>query len=131
MSFETIRINELAKELGLTNKEVIDKFNQLSITGKTHSSTVTLDQVNRLKEFIKDGSVKQIKKPKVFVVKKSKIPEQQVVVKQPEKVKPEVEEKEIKTEIKRPKVEVVKPKSRLEIVRRAPQRPSGEDRPNR
>ena len=52
MSFETIRINELAKELGLTSKEVIEKFAQLSITGKTHSSTVTVDQVKRLKEFI-------------------------------------------------------------------------------
>ena len=29
MSFETIRINELAKELGLTSKEVIEKFAQL------------------------------------------------------------------------------------------------------
>ena len=36
MSFDTIRINELAKELGLTSKEVIEKFSQLSITGKTH-----------------------------------------------------------------------------------------------
>ena len=42
MSFETIRINELAKELGLTSKEVIEKFAQLSVTGKTHSSTVTM-----------------------------------------------------------------------------------------
>ena len=51
MSFETIRINELAKELGLTSKEVIEKFAQLSITGKTHSSTVTVDQVKKLKDF--------------------------------------------------------------------------------
>ena len=55
MSFETIRINELAKELGLTSKEVIEKFAQISITGKTHSSTVTLDQVKRLKDFINAG----------------------------------------------------------------------------
>ena len=52
MSFETVRINELAKELGLTSKEVIEKFAQISVTGKTHSSTVTIDQIKRLKEFI-------------------------------------------------------------------------------
>ena len=52
MSFDTIRINELAKELGMTSKEVIEKFAQISVTGKTHSSTVTVDQVKRLKDFI-------------------------------------------------------------------------------
>ena len=50
MSFETVRINELAKELGLSSKEVIEKFAQISVTGKTHSSTVTLDQIKKLKE---------------------------------------------------------------------------------
>ena len=75
MSFDTIRINELAKELGMTSKEVIEKFAQISITGKTHSSTVTVDQVKRLKDFIASGGVKEVKKPKAFVVKKSKTPE--------------------------------------------------------
>ena len=79
MSFETIRINELAKELGLTSKEVIEKLARISITGKTHSSTLTLDQVKRLKEFISSGEVKEAKKPKAFVVKKAKNTEPSVV----------------------------------------------------
>ncbi len=132
MSFETIRINELAKELGLTSKEVIEKFAQLSITGKTHSSTVTVDQVKKLKDFINAGGVKEVKKPKAFVVKKAKTAEPEV--------KEEVKKEEVEPEVKKtetPKVEVVKPKpqSRLEIVRRAPQRPAGEanttERPQR
>ena len=45
MSYETVRISELAKELGLQSKEVIEKFAQLGVTGKTHSSTVTQDQI--------------------------------------------------------------------------------------
>lgn len=123
MSFETIRINELAKELGLTSKEVIEKFAQLSITGKTHSSTVTVDQVKKLKDFINAGGVKEVKKPKAFVVKKAKTAEPEV--------KDEIKQEEPKAEVKQssaPKVEVVKPKpqSRLEIVRRAPQKPAGE-----
>ncbi len=119
MSFETIRINELAKELGLTSKEVIEKFAQISVTGKTHSSTVTLDQVKRLKEFIASGGVKEAKKPKAFVVKKAKTSEAEPEVK--EEVK---EEKKVQPKVNIPKVEVVKtkPQSRLEIVRRAPQK---------
>ena len=73
MSFDTIRINELAKELKMTSKEVIEKLAQISITGKTHSSTLTVDQVKRLKDFINAGSVKQVKKPKAFIVKKAKV----------------------------------------------------------
>ena len=124
MSFETIRINELAKEMRLTSKEIIEKFSQLGVTNKTHSSTVTMEQVKRLKDFIAAGSVKEVKKPKAFVVKKAKTPEADT----PESV--DTEKQEItKVEVKeRPKVEVVKqaPQSKLEIVRRAPQRPDGQ-----
>lgn len=122
MSFDTIRINELAKELGMTSKEVIDKFAQLSITGKTHSSTVTVDQVKRLKEFIASGGVKETKKPKAFVVKKAKTNDKPVVEEVKEEKKAEVKK------VSAPKVEVVrtKPQSRLEIVRRAPQKPAVE-----
>ena len=124
MSFETIRINELAKEMRLTSKEIIEKFSQLGVTNKTHSSTVTMEQVKRLKDFIAAGSVKEVKKPKAFVVKKAKTPEADT----PESV--DTEKQEVtKVEVKeRPKVEVVKqaPQSKLEIVRRAPQRPDGQ-----
>lgn len=122
MSFDTIRINELAKELGMTSKEVIEKFAQLSITGKTHSSTVTVDQVKRLKEFIASGGVKETKKPKAFVVKKAKTNDKPVVEEVKEEKKAEVKK------VSAPKVEVVrtKPQSRLEIVRRAPQKPAVE-----
>lgn len=126
MSYETVRISELAKELGLPSKEVIEKFAQIGVVKKTHSSTVTVDQIKRLKEFIAEGGVKQTKKPKAFVVKKAK----PVEVAEPEVVKEEkpVEKKvEVKTpvieKVERPRVEVVKPVSRLEIVRRAPRKP--------
>ena len=49
---ENIRVSELAKELGLTSKEVIEKFAQLSITVKSHSNVVTPLQVRKLKDFI-------------------------------------------------------------------------------
>lgn len=137
MSFETIRINELAKELGLTSKEVLDKFAKISVTGKTHSSTVTMEQVKKLKDFIASGGVKEHKKPKAFVVKKAK-PAEKPVVNEVEIKKEEPKPEPVK-KASVPKVEIVKPKqpqSRLEIVRRAPRKPVGEnatstDRPER
>ena len=85
MSYETVRINEVAKELGLQNKEVLDKLAKIGVTGKTHSSTVTMEQVKKLKEFIASGGVQEVKKPKAFVVKKAKSPEVEVVEKKEEK----------------------------------------------
>lgn len=71
-----------------------------------------------MKDFINAGGVKEVKKPKAFVVKKAKTAEPEV--------KEETKKEETEAEVKQssaPKVEVVKtkPQSRLEIVRRAPQ----------
>ena len=129
MSYETIRISELAKELGLQSKDVVEKFAQMGITGKTHSSTVTVDQISRLKDFIANGGVKAAAKPKAFVVKKAK-QEPEVVEEKKEATveKKPVVEKVVKVEkVERPKVEVVKPVSRLEIVRKAPRKLEGEE----
>ena len=139
MSYETVRISELAKELGLASKEVVEKFTQMGITGKTHSSTVTLDQIKRLKDFIANGGVKKTTKPKAFVVKKAKAPEPVVEEKKetkPAEKKPLIEKVPRIEKVERPKVEVVKPVSRLEIVRRAPKKPpvtegSRSERPER
>lgn len=129
MSYETVRISELAKELGLPSKEVVEKFAAIGVTGKTHSSTVTQEQIKRLKAFIADGGVKKTAKPKAFVVKKAKQPVEEV------KVEAKVQEEEVKVEapkskiekVERSRVEVVKPASRLEIVRRAPRKPLNEN----
>ena len=72
MATDNIRVNELAKELNLTSKEVIEKFAQISVTVKSHSSSVTPDQVKRLKDFIAAGSKIEVKKPKAFIVKQTK-----------------------------------------------------------
>ena len=128
MSYETIRISELAKELGITSKEAVEKFAQIGITGKTHSSTVTPDQIKRLKEFIAGGGVKKAQKPKAFVVKKAKqAPVEEAPVKEApsEEIKPEVKVERLE----RPKIEKAKPINRLEIVRRAPKPENRPERP--
>ncbi len=118
MSYETVRISELAKELKLTSKEVLEKFEKIGVTGKTHSSTVTTEQIRRLKDFIDNGSQKA--KPKAFIVKKAKVAEEEA-----KKEAKKEEEKELKNEIKKA---IEKPKTqtashpKVEIVRRAPQK---------
>jgi translation initiation factor IF-2 len=113
MSLDNIRVNELAKELNLTNKEVLDKFAQLSIPIKTHSSMVTADQIQKLKNFIAAGSKIEIKKPKAFIVKKIKAEKEGFIFEEQEKSKEQ-------------EIEVIKsPVNKLEIVRKAP-RPNPE-----
>ena len=69
---ENIRVSELAKELGLTSKEVLEKFAQINISVKSHSNVVTPLQIQKLKDFIAGGSKLPSKKPKAFIVKKKK-----------------------------------------------------------
>ena len=118
---ENIRVSELAKELGLTSKEVLEKFAQISINIKSHSNIVTPLQIQKLKDFIADGSKLPSKKPKAFIVKKAKKVEEEPP-KEDDK-KDETAKKEAKPEkAERKQVEVVKkePTNRLEIVKRVP-----------
>ena len=58
-----IKIYELAKELNLTSKEVIEKANKLGIEAKTHMSTVDETQAKKIKEqFVKKPAEKPAKK---------------------------------------------------------------------
>ena len=161
---ENTRVSELAKELGMTSKEVIEKFAEISITVKSHSNVVTPQQIRRLKEHLGQASGAPAKKPKAFVVKKTKPAEtietqdKQEEKQEPEKPKktankplieiikkktplapekkaetkpeePSAEKEETKQEKKTVKVEHTKIEypdrktSRIEIVRRAPQKP--------
>ena len=69
----SIRVSELAKELGLTSKEVIEKFAEIDIIVKSHSNTVSQTQIRKLKEYLGVLPQKSSAKPKAFVVKKAKV----------------------------------------------------------
>ena len=156
----SLRVSELAKELGMTSKEVIEKFAEVDIIVKSHSNTVTSMQIRKLKEHLGVVPQKSSAKPKAFVVKKAKVaqteekqveeapkpapkiervqrvqkvekiervekPEKKVLAEKAETKKAEKLEKTEKPEkstvrIERTKVEY--PKSRIEIVRKAPQK---------
>ena len=69
---ENIRVSELAKELNMTSKEVIEKFGEISIIVKSHSNVVTPTQINKLKEHLGLLPKKSTSKPKAFIVKRAK-----------------------------------------------------------
>ena len=49
MNNEKVRIYELSKELNLDNKDILDICKQLNIAVKSHSSTITEEQAERIK----------------------------------------------------------------------------------
>ena len=97
-----MRVHELAKELNITSKELIEKANEaLGLSLKSHSSTISDSSIDKIKALYVSKTEKQAAKPKAFIVKKQKASE--AAEKAPEKK----EEPVIKTV------------SRLEIVRSA------------
>ena len=148
---DSIRVSELAKEIGLTSREVIEKFAEISITVKSHSNTVNAVQVRKLKEHLGIMPQRSSMKPKAFVVKKSKVSQEvkteslednqktekspTETVKRVENVEkaevkePVVEKKPEKTvvRVERTKIEYPKNQPRIEIVRKAPPRPVQKD----
>lgn len=98
-----MRVHELAKELNITSKELIETVNEkLNLALKSHSSTVSEANVDKIKALYQKSS-KPSAKPKAFVVKKQKVAETAETV----------EEKKVE----QPQMKTV---SRLEIVRPAP-----------
>lgn len=70
---DNIRVYDAAKELGLTNKEMIEQLEtKIGVKVKSHSSTLTISQFERFKEVIKKPKDAAPKKPKAFIVKKVK-----------------------------------------------------------
>ena len=96
-----MRVHELAKELNITSKELIEKANEaLGLSLKSHSSTVSDSSIDKIKALYKKAP-KQNAKPKAFIVKKQK----------------PIESNDVKEEKKsEPQIKTV---SRLEIVRSA------------
>ena len=98
-----MRVHELAKELNITSKELIENVNdKLNLSLKSHSSTVGDVYIDKIRALYK-RETKPTAKPKAFVVKKQKQSDEPKVDVQVEKT---------------PKI--IKTVSKLEIVRPAP-----------
>jgi len=118
MSQETIRVYDLASELKLSNKEVIDLLEKkVQIKVKSHSSTLTAEQVKRFKEALKEPEQRSTAKPKAFIVKKAKTPKPEEA---PQPSEPE--KKEEQAPAAAPEPIVIKPRLGPKIIQRAEDR---------
>ena len=70
-----MRVHELAKDLNISSKELIEKANEaLGLSLKSHSSTIGDSYIEKIKAlYKKDEPKKPANKPKAFIVKKQKI----------------------------------------------------------
>ena len=120
---DNIRVYDAAKELGLTNKEMIEQLEtKIGVKVKSHSSTLTLSQFERFKETIKKPANTAPKKPKAFIVKKVKTSKdetkQQVTV---EEIKP-AEKQEEKKPVVHPKKSEVKAEESPKTEHKVPEK---------
>ena len=118
----SLRVSELAKELNLTSKQVIEKFAEIDIMVKSHSNTVTPEQIRKLKEHLGVTPQKTSAK-KAFIVKKAKTatqePEVEVVKAEPKETAKVERIERVQRVEKAPKIEVVskaKPQEEVKSV---------------
>ena len=69
---EKVRVHEIAKELGIASKDVLDKAKQMGLDVKSAQSVVTMDDAEQIANYIMNGTPAEPKKPKVTVKKKEK-----------------------------------------------------------
>src|SRR5260370_24080140 len=50
-----VRINDLARELEVKSRPILDAIEAIGVTGKTHSSSIEADQPERVRESFKNG----------------------------------------------------------------------------
>ena len=50
-----VRINDLARELEVKSKPILDALEAIGVSGKTHSSSIEPDQAERVRDYFKNG----------------------------------------------------------------------------
>ncbi len=50
-----VRINDLARELEVKSKPILDALEAIGVSGKTHSSSIDPDQAERVRDYFKNG----------------------------------------------------------------------------
>ena len=61
---EKVRVHEIAKELGITSKDVLEKATKMGLGVKSAQSVVTMEQAEELANFIMSGEAAEMEAPK-------------------------------------------------------------------
>ncbi|RJQ42305.1 MAG: translation initiation factor IF-2 [Nitrospiraceae bacterium] len=80
-----LRVHELAKKLGVDNKEVLKELSDLGVKGKTHSSTIEAEFAEKIEKLLKKKPVPAVKPKKAAAKPEKKKPAEE---KKPEEKKP-------------------------------------------
>ncbi len=84
---DKVRITEIAKELGMKNKEIVDKAIDLGLDVKGHSSSISTEDAEKLMNYVLSGENAQASKPspqpKAPEIKKVEVVETPAVVEKP------------------------------------------------
>ncbi len=81
---DKVRVHEIAKELGIASKEVVDKAASIGLSVKTASSTVSMEEAEKIMNFIMSGAAPEPVAAKTTV--KKVVREEHVVAEIPEEV---------------------------------------------
>jgi len=69
---DKVRVSEIAKELGIASKEVVEKAQAMGLDSvKTASNSVSMEEAEKIANFIMSGTTPAAPEPKVRVVKKA------------------------------------------------------------
>ena len=101
------RVYELAKELGIENKDLIARLDKLGLTGKSHSSSLEDSDVDRVKRDMRAAEHQEMEEKRI----KSTVIRRRVVrsiVEEEQAVVPEIEE--VAAAVEPPKKEVPEPR---------------------
>ena len=60
-----VRINDLARELEVKSRPILDALEAIGVTGKTHSSSIEADQAERVREYFSGNRGSTASKPVV------------------------------------------------------------------
>ncbi|MEA3374181.1 MAG: translation initiation factor IF-2 [Campylobacterota bacterium] len=126
---DKVRVHEIAKELGIASKEVVDKASAIGLSVKTASSSVSMEEAEKIMDYIMTGAAPApAAKPKV--VKKAAAAKEEESAPKEEAPKSE-EPAEEKTVEAAPKAEEKKPEETPKEVKEEVAAPAKEKAPEK
>ena len=102
---EKVRVHEIAKELGIASKDVLDKAKKMGIEVKSAQSVVTMEQAEGLANYIMNGESNEPAAPAKPTIKKAP---SKITSDTPKEEAPVKEEKSEEIKVETPKEEVAK-----------------------
>ena len=91
---DKVRVHEIAKELGIVSKEVVDKALEMGLNVKTASSSVSMEDAENIMNFIMGATAAPTPKPSKPLIKKAAAKKEEPKLEEATEEKPAAPEKE-------------------------------------